>query len=224
VAMVTLHGLNGIRVMLIDALPQGARFQNVMFYGVVAVFLIGMAIFLPIHFRHAFGAGETAVGGVGNSGLFPYVALALTVIPVLRVPRISVASGSNRELIGWLFLRISGLLLLVLVAGHLITNLMMGSGVRQINFAFVAGKWSSPFWQTWSLLLLLLAFTHGANGVRTVIQDYVTSRWGRFGLLTLLYVVSGVVVIAGVLVIFTLDPCPPGVPFEILPSFCIPSF
>ena len=224
VAMVTLHGLNGIRVMLIDALPQGGRLQNVMFYGVVLVFLISMAIFLPVHFRHAFGAVETAAGGAGNNGLLPYGALALIVIPALRVPRVGATTGSNRELIGWVFMRISGLLLLILVAGHLITNLMMGSGVRQINFAFVAGKWSSPFWQTWSLLLLLLAIAHGANGVRTVVQDYVPRRWARFGLFTALYVLSGIVVIAGVLVIFTLDPCPPGVPFEILPSFCIPSF
>ena len=70
----------------------------------------------------------------------------------------------------------SGVLLLVLVFGHLFVNLMLGDGIHGIDFAFVAGKWSSPFWQTWDLLMLWLAELHGFNGVRTIINDYTEKR------------------------------------------------
>ena len=69
-------------------------------------------------------------------------------------------------------MRASGVLLLVLVFGHLFVNLMLGEGIHGIDFAFVAGKWASPFWQTWDMLMLWLAELHGFNGVRTIINDY----------------------------------------------------
>ncbi len=79
----------------------------------------------------------------------------------------------NYELYSWVFMRASGVVLLVLVFGHLFVNLMVGDGVHAIDFAFVGGKWSSPpFWQVWDLLMLWLAMIHGTNGVRTIINDY----------------------------------------------------
>ncbi len=71
-------------------------------------------------------------------------------------------------------MRGSGLLLLVLVFGHLFVNLMLGEGITQIDFAFVAGKWANPFWQVWDLAMLWLAMLHGCNGLRTIINDYAT--------------------------------------------------
>ena len=67
-------------------------------------------------------------------------------------------------------------MLLVLVLGHLFVNLMLGEGIQRIDFAFVAGKWASPFWQVWDLLMLWLAMLHGANGLRTIINDYAEQR------------------------------------------------
>ena len=69
-------------------------------------------------------------------------------------------------------MRGSGLLLVVLVFGHLFVNLMLGEGIHQIDFAFVAGKWANPFWQVWDLVMLWLAMLHGSNGLRTIINDY----------------------------------------------------
>ena len=48
-------------------------------------------------------------------------------------------------------MRLSGVLLLVLVFGHLFVNLVTGQGIKGVDFAFVAGKWASPFWQVWDL-------------------------------------------------------------------------
>ena len=121
---------------------------------------------------------------------------------------------------GWLFMRASGILLLVFVFGHIITNLVLGDGVQQINFAFVAGKWASPLWQLWALLLLVLALLHGANGIRTIIYDYAKQPLSRGIWLAALGLVTGVIGALGALIIFTFDPCPPGAPMELLPSFC----
>jgi succinate dehydrogenase / fumarate reductase membrane anchor subunit len=117
------------------------------------------------------------------------------------------ASRGNFELWSWVFMRGSGVLLLVLVFGHLFVNLMLGEGIHQVDFAFVAGKWTSPFWQVWDMLMLWLAELHGFNGVRTVINDYTEKDSTRWILKTLLVVSALVVMVLGTLVIFTFDPC-----------------
>jgi len=232
VAAVALHAFNGIRIILMDAFSWGARYQRLMFYGVLVLFAAVMAIFLPVHFIKAFFS--VTIYDAPQPG-FPYFYLAMALAPIPALTNRQTNPRQNylnnelkrgairrnfRETAGWLFMRGSGILLIVLVAGHLITNLMLGEGVRQINFAFVAGKWASPFWQTWSLLLLLLAMVHGANGVRTLIDDYSRTAGVRLFLKGLLYLVTFIMVALGVLVIFTLDPCPPGAAPHLLPAFC----
>lgn len=116
-------------------------------------------------------------------------------------------SRGNFELWSWVFMRGSGVLLLFLVFGHLFVNLMLGEGIHGIDFAFVAGKWSNPFWQVWDMLMLWLAELHGFNGVRTIINDYAEKDSTRWVLKTLLVVSATVVLVLGTLVIFTFDPC-----------------
>ena len=124
-----------------------------------------------------------------------------------RAPKPRAKRGSNFELNSWLFMRGSGVLLVFLVFGHLFVNLVLGEGIHRIDFAFVAGKWASPFWQVWDLAILWLAELHGLNGLRTVINDYATSDGARFTLKTLLYFSAFVVLTLGTLVIFTFNPC-----------------
>jgi succinate dehydrogenase / fumarate reductase membrane anchor subunit len=134
--------------------------------------------------------------------------------------RRSRATRSNFELWSWVFMRGSGVLLIVLIFAHLIVNLVMGEGIKQVDFAFVAGKWASPFWQTWDLLMLWLAELHGVNGVRTIINDYAEKDSTRLILKTLLFASAMLVLVLGTLVIFTFDPCPTGGDPSLLPSFC----
>jgi succinate dehydrogenase / fumarate reductase membrane anchor subunit len=131
----------------------------------------------------------------------------MALAPLMEPPRSRAARSSNFELNAWLFMRGSGLLLVVLVFGHLFVNLMMGEGIHQIDFAFVAGKWANPFWQVWDLAMLWLAMLHGGNGLRTIINDYTTKTNTRFALKTLLYFGTLTVIVLGTLVIFTFDPC-----------------
>ena len=87
---------------------------------------------------------------------------------------------SNFELYAWLFMRISGVVLVFLVLGHLFIMNILDGGVQRINFAFVAGRWASPFWQVWDLAMLWLAMLHGTNGLRTIINDYAERNQTRF--------------------------------------------
>ena len=131
--------------------------------------------------------------------------------PALEAPRSpyrrSRATRTNWELYGWLFMRMSGVLLLVMVFGHLWVNMVAGEGINQVDWSFVAGKWSSPFWQTWDLIMLWLAQLHGTNGVRTIINDYAERDATRFWLKMGLYTATLLVLVLGTLVIFTFDPC-----------------
>ncbi len=130
---------------------------------------------------------------------------------VIERPRTRKRSSANRsrtnfEMYSWIFMRMSGLLLVVLVLGHLFIMNILDGGVHRINFGFVAGRWASPFWRTWDLAQLWLAELHGTNGLRTVINDYAERDGSRFWLKMLLYTSAALVLMLGTLVIFTFDP------------------
>ncbi len=116
-------------------------------------------------------------------------------------------TGPNLEKWGWVYMRASGVLLVVLIFGHLFVNLMLGEGIHGLDFAFVAGKFASPFWQWWDVLMLWLALIHGANGMRTIVNDYVSGATARRVLVWALWLSAGLLILLGTLVVFTFDPC-----------------
>jgi succinate dehydrogenase / fumarate reductase membrane anchor subunit len=131
-----------------------------------------------------------------------------TTSPQLEAPRSRYRSRSRTsfEMYSWIFMRMSGLLLVVLVLGHLLIMNVLDGGVQRVNWGFVAGRWASPFWRTWDLMQLWLAELHGTNGLRTVINDYAVRDSTRFWLKMLLYTSAFLVLVLGTLVIFTFDP------------------
>lgn len=144
----------------------------------------------------------------------------MTTIDAPRSPYARTRRGVNLEKWGWMYMRASGVVLVVLIFGHLFVNLVAGDGVSQIDFAFVGGKLSDPFWQVWDTLLLWLALIHGANGMRTLVNDYVTKPRVRTVLHVALASSTAVLLILGTLVIYTFDPCPAGADPELVASFC----
>jgi len=128
--------------------------------------------------------------------------------------------SANREKLAWLFMRFSGAVLLILIFGHLFINLFSGGGVKAIDFAFVAGKWASPFWKIWDGLMLWLALIHGTNGMRTLVNDYTNRENVRKFLNISLYVICAALIVLGTLVITTFDPCPDTSVAGVLPQFC----
>jgi succinate dehydrogenase / fumarate reductase membrane anchor subunit len=84
---------------------------------------------------------------------------------------------------------------------------MVGDGIHALDFAFIAGKFATPFWQWWDVLMLWLAFIHGGNGMRTIVNDYVTNDKVRKALVWAIGLAAGLLIILGTLVVFTFDPC-----------------
>jgi succinate dehydrogenase / fumarate reductase membrane anchor subunit len=115
------------------------------------------------------------------------------------------ASASGFEVWSWFFMRISGVLLVFLVLGHLAVMHVFGGGVDRVDFDFVAARWSGMFWRTYDWLVLALALLHGANGARIVVDDYVRRDGWRVLLKTALYTATFVFFVAGTFVIVTFD-------------------
>jgi succinate dehydrogenase / fumarate reductase membrane anchor subunit len=110
------------------------------------------------------------------------------------------------ELWSWLFMRISGLVLLFLAVGHVLIMHVLDEGVDRVDFGFVAARWGSPFWRTWDWALLVLALLHGINGLRVIVQDYVKWPGARFAVNMLFAIVGFGLFVLGTVVVFTFDP------------------
>ena len=55
-------------------------------------------------------------------------------------PRSRSHKPGNYEMLSWLFMRVSGVVLVFLVLGHLLIMNILDGGVQRINFAFVAPR------------------------------------------------------------------------------------
>ncbi|MEA9984469.1 MULTISPECIES: succinate dehydrogenase hydrophobic membrane anchor subunit [Subtercola] len=144
-----------------------------------------------------------------------------TIIEAPRTPRERSSKGRvNWEKWGWIYMRASGVLLIILIFGHLFVNLVLGQGIKAIDFAFVAGKYATPFWQIWDVVMLWLAMIHGSNGMRTIVNDYASNPVVRRILLIALFVAAVVLIVLGTLVVFTFDPCSTLIPADQALSFC----
>lgn len=102
-------------------------------------------------------------------------------------------NGSRFELYAWFFTRVTGILFLLMGAFNLAyANLAGGRGNMdvgaQMRWAFfpisfhvessaveVTPNFSNPFWQVYSFILVAFAATHGFNGLRVILEDYVHS-------------------------------------------------
>jgi succinate dehydrogenase / fumarate reductase, membrane anchor subunit len=125
--------------------------------------------------------------------------------------------ASGRERFWWYFMRLSGLALVILALGHMfIMHVLVELTGGEINFAFVQSRWGTPFWRIYDLLLLVLAFVHGANGARIVIGDYVANRTARSFFIGVLLAISAIWLLLGMAVIAFFDPAsaPPTGPFS----------
>lgn len=78
----------------------------------------------------------------------------------------------NFERYAYLFMRMSGIALLVLAVGHmLIQHVLNSSG--NLTLQFVADQWNSWGWKAYDIFLLAFAIPHGINGLRNVLEDYI---------------------------------------------------
>ena len=89
----------------------------------------------------------------------------------------------------WLFMRVSGLALVFLALVHFaLTHIT--TDVADTGSGFVAERWANPLWRVFDWALLALALFHGLNGLRWIIDDYVSVPARRAVVKTCLYTVS----------------------------------
>ncbi len=100
--------------------------------------------------------------------------------------------GFNLDYIMWLFTRISGLGIILLALIGLGAAMYMGARLQMdlptvLRWTFfpnpnhvvnssvpdVTIGWATAFWQIMEYLILFFAFTHAANGIRMIVEDYV---------------------------------------------------
>jgi len=129
-------------------------------------------------------------------------------------------SRGKFELYMWFFTRVSGLMLLLLGAYSIIyANLNGGRGLMdagaQTRWAFfpisfhvsssaveMTPNFQNAFWQFYALLLFAFAATHGTNGIRVILKDYVRSPMLLAWLNALLLFVWFSVMVAAVYLLF----------------------
>jgi succinate dehydrogenase membrane anchor subunit len=110
------------------------------------------------------------------------------------------------ELWTWLFMRISGIVLLFLAVGHVLIMHVFGTGVDRVNFAFIQLRWGSPFWKTWDWLMLVLALLHGVNGLRVIVLDYVRPAGARLAINSFFTILGAALMALGTIIVVTFDP------------------
>jgi succinate dehydrogenase / fumarate reductase, membrane anchor subunit len=99
-----------------------------------------------------------------------------------------------RNVISWYLQRITGALLLILLAAHFWVEHFMTAELRRgdLTYQAILGRISNPLWQFIDIAFLIVALGHGLNGVRNIILDY--SRIGPRAT----QAITSVLVIAGV--------------------------
>ena len=92
-------------------------------------------------------------------------------------------SSGGFETFSWYYFRISGIALFFLVIIHLLI-MHVTTDVAKTTYEFVASRYANPLWRLYDWLLLTLGLTHGMNGLRVVIDDYVRVQRTRVLLLS----------------------------------------
>ncbi len=105
------------------------------------------------------------------------------------------------EALSWLFMRISGIVLLVMALFHLLLMHYVIE-VDNLTFAVVAERWEGPWWRLYDFFLLAFALTHGVAGARIVIDDYVPAGgWRLFSKIVLALGFTVLIVIGGYVIV-----------------------
>ena len=113
----------------------------------------------------------------------------------------------SAEARSWAFMRLSGLLLLFFALVHFsITHIF--NDVVDTDYDFVAERWHNPAWRFFDWMLLVLALSHGLNGLRWIVDDYVRRPGPRKAVKGVLYGLTGVLVVVGTLTILAFPSRP----------------
>ncbi|GIV85899.1 MAG: hypothetical protein KatS3mg052_2906 [Candidatus Roseilinea sp.] len=130
-----------------------------------------------------------------------------TVRKVQPIPQ----TRNRLELALWLFMRYSGLALVFLALSHFWMQHVL-IGTHEIEFAGTQLRWGTTgqpvtveqlIWRAYYAVMLVLAVTHGINGVRQVAYDYFGHRPAIYkGLMYVVVAVAAIISLGGLLALF----------------------
>jgi len=103
---------------------------------------------------------------------------------------------SNAGAMGWYLQRITGIVLFFQVLFHFGVYHFV-TGVSNISYNVAIERLANPWWKTFEFSFLIFALYHGSNGIKMIIDDYITSHGWRLAALTVLYVGMFVVFMMG---------------------------
>ena len=92
-----------------------------------------------------------------------------------NITRRKIQRQANLERVAFMFMRMSGVVLLILAVGHMMIQHVVNSSVH-LSIQFVAEQWNAWGWKVYDMLLLIFAYFHGINGLRNVLEDYIHNR------------------------------------------------
>lgn len=230
------HALNGLRIIVADFIPVLAKrsIARTLFYVQIVVtgilFAIGGVVMLTTAAEEPFGNNMvlSLVVVVGIVALPLVISLLFSFAPTAATLKLDTDTSSgnyqdsvemivrgrqrgpmNRtELNIWLFMRISGFLLIFIALFHFFLMHFI-YGVDAMDFSFIIARWMDPvlglFWRAYDLTLLVLALVHGMFGARFSIEDYFHNRAVRFILMAGLLLTELALIAMGAFVIFTFN-------------------
>lgn len=219
VAAVVYHAFNGFRIILFDYKPEWWRYQST---AALVVLAASVLLLIPVFigmFGHVqeFYFGEEAptvlpllevIGGqmrflVGIViALFAALILSVLFNAVSGAPKDRRLRKSRIETFWWSYMRISGLLMIPLIFGHLgmmhviqgvfditladsaavgaVTS-VVGTNATGTAVEFVGDRWGTlvagvAVWRLYDAGMLALVVLHGFNGLRYVLTDYTPNR------------------------------------------------
>ncbi len=112
---------------------------------------------------------------------------------------------SNLERYGFLFMRLSGVALLLLAVGHMMLQHIFRD-VHDLTWGVVADIWRSWGWRAYDILLLIFASIHGFNGLRNVLEDYIHNPQTVRNINRVIAIFLALTIVWSAIAIFTFKP------------------
>jgi len=225
VACVVYHSLNGFRMILLDTRPQWWKYQaraaTIVIIASLVIIVPSFLIMFAETLRHYtkdvpnFGIDTFRIPQIiADNAQFAAAIVVILIVGLLASLVYSLVPGANQphttlkrsafDQVMWTYMRVSGVLMLPLVLGHiammhviqgvfhLTTANFVPVGTTAFNLTgsaieFVSIRWNTMFagvaiWRVYDVLMLVLVAIHGFYGLNYALNDYVHSRWVNRGL------------------------------------------
>lgn len=136
--------------------------------------------------------------------------------------RIIPSRGFNLDYLMWLFTRLSGLAMILFALVGVTEALIMGARTQMdlptllrwtffpnpnhvvnSNIPDVTQGWANAYWQIIEMLIVFFGVTHGINGLRMILEDYLGSATGHLLLRSMIFLLWLFLMVVAVYVILS---------------------